>query len=178
MDYDTDSLFADNELGYEAGIKALLDAHITYDDVELGVACYCYGDSTCGQRVFYQFGMTGIPIYNTNNNCATASTGLVLARNTIAHGGADCVLVVGFEKMKPGSLGSNWEDRTDPIARISAMSDCLSEESKAPRAAQLFASAAKDYMQKYDQPAVFYPPSTLLCFPFPLSPSGSCSHQS
>jgi sterol carrier protein 2 len=63
------------ELGYEAGIKALLDAHVTYDDIDQGIACYCYGDSTCGQRVFYQFGMTSIPIYNVNNNCSTGSTG-------------------------------------------------------------------------------------------------------
>ena len=52
------------EMGLEAGTKALLDAKIIYDDVQRGVASYCYGDSTCGQRVFYQFGMTQIPIYN------------------------------------------------------------------------------------------------------------------
>lgn len=31
------------ELGFEAGVKAMLDAHINYDDVDQGVACYCYG---------------------------------------------------------------------------------------------------------------------------------------
>ena len=46
------------EMGYEAGVKAMLDAKINYDDVETGVACYCYGDTTSGQRVFYQFGMS------------------------------------------------------------------------------------------------------------------------
>jgi sterol carrier protein 2 len=46
------------ELGYEAGVKAMLDAKISYDDVETGIACYCYGDTTSGQRIFYQFGMT------------------------------------------------------------------------------------------------------------------------
>ncbi|KAK0258065.1 hypothetical protein LTR91_005790 [Friedmanniomyces endolithicus] len=49
------------ELGFEAGVKAMLDAQINYDDVEIGVACYCYGDTTSGQRIFYQFGMTSIP---------------------------------------------------------------------------------------------------------------------
>jgi len=44
------------ELGFEAGVKAMLDAGINYDDVDQGIACYCYGDSTCGQKVFYQFG--------------------------------------------------------------------------------------------------------------------------
>jgi hypothetical protein len=46
------------ELGYEAGVKAMLDAQINYDEVETGVACYCYGDTTSGQRIFYQFGMS------------------------------------------------------------------------------------------------------------------------
>jgi hypothetical protein len=31
------------EIGYEAGGKATLDAHINYDDVETGLACYCTG---------------------------------------------------------------------------------------------------------------------------------------
>lgn len=44
------------ELGFEAGVKAMLDAKISYDDVGQGIACYVYGDSTCGQRVFYQVG--------------------------------------------------------------------------------------------------------------------------
>jgi sterol carrier protein 2 len=48
------------ELGFEAGIKAMLDAGINYDQVDQGIACYCYGDSTCGQRVFYQFGKSDL----------------------------------------------------------------------------------------------------------------------
>jgi len=40
------------ELGFEAGVKAMLDAQINYDDVEMGIACYCYGDTTSGQRIF------------------------------------------------------------------------------------------------------------------------------
>jgi sterol carrier protein 2 len=136
------------ELGYEAGIKALLDAHITYDDVEQGVACYCYGDSTCGQRVFYQFGMTGIPIYNTNNNCATASTGLVMARNAIAYGSADCVLVVGFEKMSPGSLKRTWTDRADPLARSVEMAKKIREVGDGSTAIQFFSNAGTEYIEK------------------------------
>lgn len=34
------------ELGYEAGVKALIDAKINYDAVQQGIACYCYGDTT------------------------------------------------------------------------------------------------------------------------------------
>lgn len=30
------------EMGIEAGAKAMLDAQIKYDDVQLGVGCFCY----------------------------------------------------------------------------------------------------------------------------------------
>lgn len=137
------------ELGFEAGIKAMLDAQISYDDVDQGVACYCYGDSTCGQRVFYQFGMTQIPIYNVNNNCSTGSTGLHLARNVISHGGADCILVVGFEKMMPGSLQSFWQDRSNPTGTTGEMMAATRGVTTAPGAAQMFGNAGREYMEKY-----------------------------
>ncbi|OCT54085.1 Non-specific lipid-transfer protein [Cladophialophora carrionii] len=138
-----------HELGFEAGIKAMLDAQITYDDVDQGVACYCYGDSTCGQRVFYQFGMTQIPIYNVNNNCSTGSTGLNMARQAIAYGAADCVLVVGFEKMSPGSLQAYFNDRENPTSTTNAMMKATRGITNAPGAAQLFGNAGREYMEKY-----------------------------
>ncbi|CAG5182225.1 uncharacterized protein ALTATR162_LOCUS10054 [Alternaria atra] len=137
------------ELGFEAGVKAMLDAHINYDDVDQGIACYCYGDSTCGQRVFYQFGMTGIPVYNVNNNCSTGSTGLYMGRNMIAHGAADCVLVVGFEKMFPGSLQSFFQDRANPTGTTSLMMKETRGITKAPGAAQMFGNAGREHMEKY-----------------------------
>ncbi|KAJ9619657.1 hypothetical protein H2203_008439 [Taxawa tesnikishii (nom. ined.)] len=137
------------ELGFEAGVKAMLDAQINYDDVDQGVACYCYGDSTCGQRVFYQFGMTQIPIYNVNNNCSTGSTGLNLARNMVSHGAADCVLVVGFEKMFPGSLQSFFQDRTNPTGTTAQMMKETRGITNAPGAAQMFGNAGREYMEKY-----------------------------
>lgn len=137
------------ELGFEAGVKAMLDAQITYDDVEQGIACYCYGDSTCGQRVFYQFGMTQIPIYNVNNNCSTGSTGLNMGRTLIAHGGADCVMVVGFEKMMPGSLQTFFNDRENPTGTTGLMMASTRGVTKAPGAAQMFGNAGREYMEKY-----------------------------
>jgi len=127
----------------------MLDAHINYDDVDQGVACYCYGDSTCGQRVFYQFGMTGIPVYNVNNNCSTGSTGLYMGRNMIAHGAADCVLVVGFEKMFPGSLQTFFQDRANPTGTSSLMMKETRGITKAPGAAQMFGNAGREHMEKY-----------------------------
>ncbi|KLU80969.1 nonspecific lipid-transfer protein [Magnaporthiopsis poae ATCC 64411] len=138
------------ELGFEAGIKAMLDARITYDDVDQGIACYCYGDSTCGQRVFYQFGMRQIPIVNVNNNCSTGSTGLAMARQLLACGAADCILVVGFEKMMPGALASFFKDRENPLGTTAAMmARTRGYDDKAPGAAQMFGNAGREYMEKY-----------------------------
>lgn len=137
------------ELGFEAGIKALLDARINYDDVDQGIACYCYGDSTCGQRVFYQFGMTQIPIVNVNNNCSTGSTGLAMAREKVAYGAAECVMVVGFEKMSAGSLRSAWGDRVSPTGTTVEMMREVRGLTGAPGAAQMFGNAGREYMEKY-----------------------------
>ncbi|KAF2156089.1 thiolase-like protein [Myriangium duriaei CBS 260.36] len=137
------------ELGFEAGIKAMLDAQINYDDVEQGIACYCYGDSTCGQRVFYQFGMTGIPIFNVNNNCSTGSTGLAIGRKLVSSGAADCVFVVGFEKMFPGSLQSFFQDRANPTGTSALMMKETRGVTNAPGAAQMFGNAGREYMEKY-----------------------------
>lgn len=145
-----------SELGFEAGVKAMLDAQINYDEVDQGIACYCYGDSTSGQRVFYQFGMTQIPIYNVNNNCSTGSTGLAMARQFIGSGAADCVLVVGFEKMMPGSLQSFFNDRENPMGTTHKMMDATRGITKAPLAPQMFGNAGREYMEKYVFLSVFH----------------------
>lgn len=98
----------------------------------------------------YVSGMTQIPIYNVNNNCSTGSTGLHMARQFLAHGAADVALVVGFEKMSPGSLGSKFNDRTNPMDRsFSMMHETRGVEPKKPGAAQLFGNAGREYMEKY-----------------------------
>src|SRR5882724_10242116 len=63
-------------------------------------------------KVDYAVGLTGIPVFNVNNNCSTGSTALYLARQAIEGGLAECVLVVGFEQMEKGALGSKFTDRT------------------------------------------------------------------
>lgn len=137
------------ELGLEAAAKALLDAGITYDSVERVTAGYVYGDSTCGQRVVYQLGLTGVPVYNLNNNCSTGSTALALARDFVLGGSSDVVLALGFEKMNPGSLGSTFNDRTDPLEKFLLKTEDLNL--KVSPACQFFANAGDEYIRKYGQ---------------------------
>ena len=82
----------------KAGTAALADAKVPFDQVQQAYAGYVYGDSTCGQRAVYQLGLTGIPVFNVNNNCSTGSTALFLARQAIESGAADCVLALGFDE--------------------------------------------------------------------------------
>ena len=104
---------------------ALDDARIGYERVEQAYAGYVYGDSTSGQRALYEVGMTGAPIVNVNNNCATGSTALWLARQAVESGAADCVLALGFEQMAPGALGTHFNDRPTPFDRFEAKTDAL-----------------------------------------------------
>ncbi|PGH03188.1 sterol carrier protein 2 [Blastomyces parvus] len=137
------------QMGLEAGTKALLDAGITYDEVEQGFACYAYGDSTSGQRVFYQFGMTGIPIINVNNACATGSSGLYLARQSLSLGGADVALVIGFEKMMAGRLKKFFTDRSLPQGLHAEKMFDLNPNSE-PGNISLFGNAGLEYIEKHD----------------------------
>src|SRR5687768_1061172 len=137
------------DMAEEAGKKALADAGIAYDQIEQAAVGYCYGDSTCGQRAVYTLGLTGIPIYNVNNNCSTGSTALFLAKQLIEGGMADCALALGFEKMEKGSLGVKYTDRINPMDKhFNAMRDWRGIE-RAPGAPQIFGNAGREYMEKY-----------------------------
>ena len=137
------------DMAEQAGTRALEDAGIAYDLVEQAAVGYCYGDSTCGQRAVYTLGLTGIPIYNVNNNCATGSTALFMGKQFVEAGIADCVLALGFEKMEKGSLGTNFTDRVNPLDKhAKAMIDKRGFE-KAPPAPQFFGNAGREHMEKY-----------------------------
>lgn len=139
------------EMGAEAARRALADAGIDYSDVQQAFVGYVYGDSTAGQRALYEVGLSGIPIVNVNNNCSTGSTALFLARQAIA-AGAECVLALGFEQMKPGALGAVFTDRPTPFDRFDALAGELVGESQIPLALRYFGGAGREHMQRYGTP--------------------------
>lgn len=137
------------DMAEEAGKQALADAGVPYEEIEHAFVGYCYGDSTCGQRAVYGLGLTGIPIYNVNNNCSTGSTALLMARNMIAGGLADCCLALGFEKMERGSLGLKYTDRTVPLDKHLQTMATARGMDQAPMAPQMFGNAGREHMEKY-----------------------------
>jgi len=138
------------DMAKEAGSRALADAGIHYSEIEQAAVGYCYGDSTCGERAVYTLGLTGIPIYNVNNNCSTGSTALFMAKQFVEGDLADCVLALGFEKMEKGSLGIKYTDRTNPMDKhAQQMIEMRGYEPKAPAAAQFFGNAGREHMERY-----------------------------
>ncbi|MEY1662354.1 lipid-transfer protein [Isoalcanivorax beigongshangi] len=137
-------------MGAQAAKAALADAGVDYKLVQQAFVGYVYGDSTCGQAAVYGVGLTGIPVFNVNNNCASGSTALFLARQAVASGAIDCALVLGMEQMVPGALKGAFDDRPSPMARFQdAMSEIQGFDPQAPRAAQLFGGAGRDYIKQY-----------------------------
>jgi len=137
------------DMAKEAGTNALQDAGIAYDEIEQACVGYCYGDSTAGQRAVYSLGLTGIPIYNVNNNCATGSTALFMAKQFVAGDIADCVLALGFEKMERGSLGIKYTDRINPMDKHFESMVELRGFAQAPPAPQFFGNAGREHMDRY-----------------------------
>ncbi|MFE1592993.1 lipid-transfer protein [Nocardia sp. NPDC058705] len=136
------------DMAREAGTKALADAGIDYDQVEQAYVGYVYGESTSGQRAVYELGLTGIPVVNVNNNCSTGSTALYLAAQAIRGGLAECTLALGFEKMQPGSLGSTYDDREQPMMKhLLALAEL--QEFAMPPAPYMFGAAGKEHMELY-----------------------------
>ena len=141
-----------DQMGALATQQALADAGIAYEHVEQAYCGYVYGDSTSGQKALYQVGMTGIPIVNVNNNCSTGSTALFLARQAIASGAAECVLVLGFEQMSPGALASVFSDRPSPFDPFDKVTNELVGMPGIPLALRYFGGAGLSHMQKYGTP--------------------------
>ena len=138
-----------NVMAAKAGRAALEDAKVPFDAIEQAYAGYVYGDSTCGQRAVYELGLTGIPVFNVNNNCSTGSTALMLGKQAIEGGIAECVLVVGFEQMEKGALGSKYNDRTNPLEKHAGVMNNVQGFNQAPPAAQMFGGAGREYRWRY-----------------------------
>lgn len=137
-------------MGARAAKLALEDAGVPYEHVEQAFVGYVYGDSTAGQAAIYGVGLTGIPVFNVNNNCATGSSALFLARQAVASGAVECAIALGFEQMVPGALKGTYDDRPSPMARFAEVMEAhQGYEPQLPRAAQFFGGAGRDYMREH-----------------------------
>lgn len=109
--------------------------------------------SGTSQRALYNLGLTYIPIINVNNNCSTGSTALYLANSAVKGGQVQCAMALGFERMKPGSLSTNFPDRASPLSLWRLRTEDLEREVIAtnfgPSSARMFDNGAQEYFMKY-----------------------------
>ncbi|MFZ3035418.1 MAG: lipid-transfer protein [Parvibaculum sp.] len=139
-----------NIMGEKAAAAAFEDAGLPYEAAGQVYVGYVYGDSTAGQAAVYRLGLSGVPIINVNNNCATGSSALFLARQAVESGMVECALALGFEEMRPGALGAVFNDRPNPMERQSLeMIELQGVDKQAPFAAQFFGGAGREYSEKY-----------------------------
>ncbi len=144
------ALRAYDDMGKEALLDALKDAGIDFSEIQEAYVGWVYADSCAGQRVLYDLGMTGIPIFNVNNNCSTGSNALFLARRAVGLGVVECALALGFEQMTPGALGATFTDRPAPLEHFfMKLFEIMPPVPGAPPAAMLFAAGGLEHQQKY-----------------------------
>ncbi len=103
-------------LGGEAALMALKDAGIGIKDVEFMACGNLYqANGMVGQRILKEIGLTGIPVINVANACATGSTAFREAYVSVASGMYDIAMAVGVEQMgKRGLLGGLGGGSSDP----------------------------------------------------------------
>jgi acetyl-CoA acetyltransferase len=110
------------ELAYTAVWGALDDAGVAARDINVAyvgnsLAGLLTGqEGVRGQVVLQHSGITGIPIVNVENACASAATALRGAWLEVASGAADVALAVGVEKMYVG-------DTARTVGALSAVSE-------------------------------------------------------
>ena len=137
------------QMGIAAAQDALKDAGVEYTEIEQAYCGYVYGDTCSGEKVLYKLGMTGIPITNVNNACASGSNALFLARQAVASGVVECALALGFEQMVPGALAAVFMDRPNPAEEFFIKLMEIEQLNAAPPTAQLFGAAALEHQRKY-----------------------------
>lgn len=127
---------------------ALDEAGLSIEDVEQVYAAYNSEGSALGQRCVYELGQPGIPVFNLRNACAAGSSAIMLGRQAILSGAAECVLAVGFEEMQPGALP--LPKLVPPIDhllnRFDELGYDLNEEMIGPA---MFAAAGEHYLKTY-----------------------------
>lgn len=146
--------FADRslkDLGAVAVLKAVRDAGITLADVETAYVGNSYAgliagqESVRGQVILRHLGLSGIPVVNVENACASGATALHQAAMAIRSEAVDTALVLGVEKLFV-------EDTRRSIRAISSSTDVEVMGGRGMQFTALYAMKAQQTMKTYDIP--------------------------
>lgn len=87
------------DLASPAVRAAMAEANVDRKDIQAAWCGTALGGMMAGQRALKPLGMTGIPIANMENACASSATAFHTAWTAVAAGMYDCALVIGVEKL-------------------------------------------------------------------------------
>lgn len=88
--------------------QALSDAGLEWPDIE-----FAYGGSSASGAadiIVNELGLTGIPIINVSNGCATGGSALASSWSAIASGEYDIGMAIGFDKHERGAFNAKPAD--------------------------------------------------------------------
>ncbi|WP_099363552.1 thiolase family protein [Fredinandcohnia onubensis] len=130
--------------------QALKDADVEKSEIEAiffanSMAGFITGQECIrGQVSFWDSGLSGIPIYNVENACASGSTAFNLASMAVELGQYNTVLVVGTEKLY-------HEDRKKTFRALAAATDVEKTQAEQNNSVfmESYAKKAKKYMDQY-----------------------------
>ncbi len=124
-------------LGRNAVFEAIKDANINPVEIESAYCGHAFQGSTAGQRVLVELGLTGFPITNLENACASGSTAFREAFYAVASGRNDISLAIGIENLSNKFKGALGPDETDLEAKMGLTMPAL------------YAMRAKRYMYEF-----------------------------
>ena len=90
----SDSKSGLRDLSISAGTKALLDAGVTYGDVNESIACFLGDDLKVDKSAFNSFGKTGSAVCEID--CYSA---LFAATQFVRSGHSKCAMMIGLDKV-------------------------------------------------------------------------------
>lgn len=92
-----------HDLAMDAVWAALSSSGISADRIEMAYAGHAYQGPCLGQKTLMKAGMTGMPILNVENACASGASAVNGIVNAIKAGEIDVGIAIGAEKLtKPG----------------------------------------------------------------------------
>lgn len=139
------------ELGVVAVLETVRDADINLADIEAAYVGNSYADlltgqeSVRGQVIVRRVGLSGIPVVNVENVCASRATALHQAVMSIRSGMAGTVLVLGVEKLFVG-------DTKRSIRALNSSTDVETMGGRGMQFTALYAMKARETMDAYGIP--------------------------
>ncbi|MBE0597831.1 MAG: thiolase family protein [Desulfuromonadales bacterium] len=136
------------ELAYDPIWEAIRESNIDPHDIDIAFVGNAYAgilqgqESIRGQGIMREAGITGIPIINVENACASGSTAFQLAHQTVAAGQAKLALVVGVEKLFCG-------DTPTSLKALATSTDVAIEGQMGMVFSGIYAMRFRSHMEKY-----------------------------